>query len=429
MDSTYPLFPVFAFLGFFLPLIPLPWHFQAWNSGTCFFIFWTSLACLNQFVNSIVWHNNALNPAPVWCDISTRIMLGATVGIPASSLCINRRLYRIATIQSVGTTQAEKRRAVLIDCLICLLFPMIFIALQYVVQGHRFDILEDVGCYPVIYNTLLAYFTTNIWPIVIGLISATYCALTLRSFARRRLEFSQFMSSNKALTMSRYFRLMALAMTDIMCTTPIAIALVVINLTSAPLEPWRSWEDTHFAFSRVEQIPAVLWRSNHLVVVGVECTRWLNVVCSLLFFAFFGFADEARKHYRLAFRFIMRLVGVDVDSNSRSTKGGMKMKDNYMTSSPAVDKNLHSLPLPLYMPTTPFTASSADIKSPLSDVSDVSTPTTATATMNEIHTPKKHLQSESLPSPSTRSFDSNVSSTCISTNPTGDEHTKYYNAI
>lgn len=68
-DFTYPLFPIFAFLGFILSLIPLPWHLQAWNSGTCYYMIWTSLACLNQFINSIVWHGNALNPAPIWCDI------------------------------------------------------------------------------------------------------------------------------------------------------------------------------------------------------------------------------------------------------------------------------------------------------------------------------------------------------------------------
>ena len=68
-DFTYPLFPVLACLGFVLALIPLPWHFRAWNSGTCFYMMWASLACLNQFVNSVVWAGNALNPAPIWCDI------------------------------------------------------------------------------------------------------------------------------------------------------------------------------------------------------------------------------------------------------------------------------------------------------------------------------------------------------------------------
>jgi pheromone a factor receptor len=34
-------------------------------------MFWAGLGCLNMFVNSIVWNGNAINWAPVWCDICT----------------------------------------------------------------------------------------------------------------------------------------------------------------------------------------------------------------------------------------------------------------------------------------------------------------------------------------------------------------------
>ncbi|KIJ93455.1 hypothetical protein K443DRAFT_684535 [Laccaria amethystina LaAM-08-1] len=306
-DLTYPLFPIFAFLGFILAIIPLPWHLQALNSGTCFFMIWAALACLNQFVNSVTWAGNALNPAPVWCEISIRIMMGASVGIPASSLCINRRLYKIASVQSATITVAEKRRAVVIDSIICLLFPLLYIALQYVVQGHRFNIFEDIGCYPALYNTLLTYFISSMWPILIGLVSAVYCFLSLRSFARRRAEFSQFLTSHTSLTVGRYFRLMALAMTEICFTIPLSIFMIWLNATSSPIGPWRSWDDTHFAFSRIEQIPAVLWRSNHILVMAMEFSRWVTPLCAFTFFAFFGFADEAKRHYRLAFRSMVKI--------------------------------------------------------------------------------------------------------------------------
>jgi pheromone a factor receptor len=126
-DPSYPLFSMFAFLGFLVTLIPLSWHLEAWNSGTCYYMAWASLACLNQFVNSVVWAGNALNPAPVWCDIcmlytalssvprspkiyvATRIMLGSAVGIPAASLCINRRLYQISSSNTVTITLSEVR--------------------------------------------------------------------------------------------------------------------------------------------------------------------------------------------------------------------------------------------------------------------------------------------------------------------------------
>ena len=67
----YPFFPIVSALGFVLVLIPLPWHLEAWNSGTCYYIIWTALACLNSFINSIVWADDAINRAPVWCDICT----------------------------------------------------------------------------------------------------------------------------------------------------------------------------------------------------------------------------------------------------------------------------------------------------------------------------------------------------------------------
>ena len=63
------LYPAFAFIGFILVLIPLPWHLQAWNAGTCLFMIWTAIGCLIHFVNSIVWAGNIeLHSAP-WCDI------------------------------------------------------------------------------------------------------------------------------------------------------------------------------------------------------------------------------------------------------------------------------------------------------------------------------------------------------------------------
>jgi hypothetical protein len=73
MNPTYPLFPVFALCGSLLVLIPLPWHVQAWNVGTCAYIIWASVACLFEFINSLVWNGNILNPAPVWCDICTSL--------------------------------------------------------------------------------------------------------------------------------------------------------------------------------------------------------------------------------------------------------------------------------------------------------------------------------------------------------------------
>ncbi|KAG6330459.1 hypothetical protein ID866_8630 [Astraeus odoratus] len=303
------MFPVFAFLGFVISIVPLPWHLRAWNTGTCYYMIWTAISCLNQFINSVVWRDNVINWAPVWCDISIRIMLGASVGIPAASLCINRRLYQIAKVHAVTVTHAEKRRAVLIDTLICVLFPAIFVALQYVNQGHRFDIYEDVGCYPFIYSTIVAFFLADIWPVIIGIISAIYCVLSLHAFYHRRVQFAKFLASNPSLTASRYFRLMALSVTEICCTIPMGSFLIWLNATAKPVEPWISWDNTHYDFSRIGQYPSVVWTQDYLFVVAVQLSRWLVVACAFVFFMFFGFAAEARKNYRIACYRVAKFFG------------------------------------------------------------------------------------------------------------------------
>ena len=120
-------------------------------------------------------------------------MLGSSFAIPAASLCINRRLYQIASVQSVTKTRAEKRRDVIIDLAIGVGLPILGMILREcyradssrvfpdlpldtVVQAYRFSIYEEVGCAPFTWNTPPAYPLFYCWPTVIGLVSASYCS-------------------------------------------------------------------------------------------------------------------------------------------------------------------------------------------------------------------------------------------------------------
>ncbi|TBU43025.1 GPCR fungal pheromone mating factor [Dichomitus squalens] len=323
-DPTYPAFPVLAFLGAVVVLIPLPWHFQAWNAGTCLFMIWTSVACLNLAINSIIWSDNVLNSVPVWCDISSRIVVAAGVALPAASLCIQRRLYFIASIKTVSISYAEKRLGVLVDLAIGLGIPLLQIVFQYIVSGHRFDIYEGIGCSVYTYNTPLAYPFSLLWPLVIALISACYCVLTLMAFLRRRAQFNAYLTSNTSLTANRYFRLMGLASLEIVCTVPISAYGLYLNITAGPMNPWISWDDTHFDYSKVDQFPAVIWRADKNAVISFELSRWLAPFCAFVFFAFFGFAQEARINYRKAFMWFRNLPPFRLLFPRQPLKGAVK---------------------------------------------------------------------------------------------------------
>jgi pheromone a factor receptor len=156
------VYTVCSFIGFILCAIPFYWHLEgtwmylvvgipvlslygvAWNTGTCLYMIWVGLGCLLQCINSIVWNKNFINRVPVYCDIckslhesslenslilrhptATRIQAALNVAIPASSLCINRRLYKIATMKVVVSTRSEKRRAVIYDLVIGIGIPIL----------------------------------------------------------------------------------------------------------------------------------------------------------------------------------------------------------------------------------------------------------------------------------------------------------------
>jgi len=310
------IFPWFALLSFILVLIPFPWHLHAWNAGTCLYMFWTALASLVMFINSIIWKDNAINWAPVWCDLSSRVYILAHVGIPTASLCINRRLYNIATVKAVTSTIAMRRRALIIDLSIGLGIPIIELILQYFCQGHRFDIFEYIGCFPHTYNTPLAYVFVYSWPVVIGLVSGVYCCLTINALWNQRARLKELLSTNSGLSTSRYFRLMALATIELLGTVPLGAWGIYTD--AAYINPYLGFADTHYNFSRVEQYPALLWMNWGLYSVALRMTRWSIVACGLIFFAFFGFAEEARRHYRLAFKFVAKSLGFSTGTVSTS---------------------------------------------------------------------------------------------------------------
>ena len=102
---------------------------------------------------------------------------------------------------------------------------------------------------------------------------------------------------------------MALAMTEMCLTIPLASFVIYLNRTQ-PLVPWRGWADTHYNFSRVVLIPAVYWQDDSLLVAAFELNRWISPFCAFVFFAYFGFAQEARRNYMRFLRCVGQKFGL-----------------------------------------------------------------------------------------------------------------------
>ena len=190
---------------------------------------------------------------------------------------------------------------------------------DYIVQGHRFNIYEDFGCAYSVYYSWPAYFILYLPPIFLGLFSATYAISTIIAFYRNGSQFNAILSANSGdITNNRFIRLMCLASIEVLFNIPVALYSISLQ-AQFPLLPYTSWDDVHFDFSRVEETPSVLWRSNYSNEISVELARWSIVFCAFFFFFFFGFADEARKNYRYAFQSVAKRVGLSTSgSSSRS---------------------------------------------------------------------------------------------------------------
>lgn len=319
-------------LSIVLVLVPSPWHLSAWNSATCYMMMWASIGTLIHMVGSTIWWRNIHIPTSAeatWCDIATKLIIGLSIAIPLSSFSINRRLYNIATIRTITITKEQKRRDVIIDSILCVLCPIIFMAVHYTMQGHRFDVIENIGCWPSTYLTLPAYILVLAPPIFVGCVSLVTCSLSIRAFIKRRQEFNAILrSSSTGLNAPRYFRLMALATAEIIFGLPASIFFMVVGIKNNGVHKWISWADTHADFGRIDKYNKYLLEhglenAGNVVTVSYQMSRWAFPFIGLLFFAFFGFAAEARKNYSIAFWWVAKWFGVQKpEPKPRATGSG-----------------------------------------------------------------------------------------------------------
>lgn len=125
-DPTYPLIPTVNFLGLMLIVIPFSNKpMRRWNTGICMFAIYVAIMCLLTAIDTIIWSaGNYIVTEPIWCDIGecmlsasfnfyiqfiiyrtsvSHIFVGTSVGIPACSFVISKRLCRIIRRPSLAS--------------------------------------------------------------------------------------------------------------------------------------------------------------------------------------------------------------------------------------------------------------------------------------------------------------------------------------
>ncbi|KAK0524369.1 a-factor receptor [Tilletia horrida] len=295
-------FTPFAGVGLILLLAVLPWHLRAKNTAVILLTFWLGIDLLVLFVNSIVWWDNVDIKAKVWCDISTKIVYSGQIGPVCCCLCVLRRLESIASTRVVRSTPRDARRHLIFDLCIGFGVPIIFTALHIVNQGHRFDVVQGMGCLPTVYYTPVAVALNLVPPLLVSLIAVIYGLLALRWFVIRRQQFNAILQASCShIDRSRYLRLMAMAGTEACVSFPINLATFISKFQyTHKLQPWISWEDTHYDFGAIGQITPQYFQATEdrqRYWRTLELGRWGIVVGTFMLFAFFGTTKEAFAAY------------------------------------------------------------------------------------------------------------------------------------
>ncbi|KAH9956848.1 GPCR fungal pheromone mating factor [Russula compacta] len=197
-------------------------------------------------------------------------------------------------------TRAEKRRGVVIDLLIGLGMPILEMIFNSIISANGYAIFEDFGPLMGIPVKPLSLALISSWPVAISVVSLNYSSRTVYILYRRERELQIFLPDSP-INRNRYFRLMALALIDILGSTPLTIYGLVYTVKA---DFMIGWIYTHSDYSTVRQYPSSLWRHVPYVATNVELSRWLLVGFAFINFAFFGFAEEARRHYRLVYTWL-----------------------------------------------------------------------------------------------------------------------------
>jgi len=164
-------------------------------------------------IDAIIWNQNVKKQALVYCDISTclavpythpsgteelftalQLQIASYWGMAAVALCITRHLESVASPRYSASGLNDPRNRKIFEIFMCIIAPFIFAGLrQYsalldisrfaradstiadlVVQGHRFDIIENIGCTPTTYWSWASIFLVFVPLLVLGIVNSFY---------------------------------------------------------------------------------------------------------------------------------------------------------------------------------------------------------------------------------------------------------------
>ncbi|GLB44324.1 hypothetical protein LshimejAT787_1602540 [Lyophyllum shimeji] len=226
-------------------------------------------------INAVIWADNNDIRVPVWCDIVTKLLVGATIALPGACLSISRRLELVSSSRTIANDPRSQTRRLLLEFTLCYIVPLIYMALHYISQDHRFDLIQDYGCSASVHPSTVSL--TILWlpPIILCFASFVLCGTAIHHcFRLPAAAFAVHLESRSLLTASLFVRRVAVSL--VMTVLLFVVALFSVFSVSG-YRPWTSWAAVH---ANIKVIDVVQSRDD---IKSIQLRWWGVPVMSIVF--------------------------------------------------------------------------------------------------------------------------------------------------
>ncbi|KAI8448358.1 pheromone A receptor-domain-containing protein [Phakopsora pachyrhizi] len=293
LSSAFRAYRILSLICALINIAPTVSHLSQGHSGPAAFGLWVVILNLLGFIHGLLWQDDALDKAPIFCDISAKIGLIGPLGLLMANCCIIRYLAQIVTPSNSIETSYEARKRMYKDYAMAFGFPVVIAIASVVFQVARYEVEILVGCSNVSVLGWPTLIILIVWsPIICG-ISCGYALYVLYWLVQQHKNLRQLVAkSSTPLNMSRFVRMCALAATYLCISAPYTIAGTVTTLYDiGPFIPWKSWSYIHNDDNQLSNV-----RNNPVYRLNVR--DWLSITAGLTVFFFFSFAKESLDVYR-----------------------------------------------------------------------------------------------------------------------------------
>lgn len=97
-----------------------------------------------------------------------------TIAIPVCNLAIAIRLEGIASTRQIKSTLTDRKRQLWMELFLTLGVPVIYTGLMIVNQSYRYNIIEEIGCWPAMWVSWLWILLVAFPVLLISVISFVY---------------------------------------------------------------------------------------------------------------------------------------------------------------------------------------------------------------------------------------------------------------